>query len=116
MALTECFDDIIGLRGACATPSSTSGLWLDDIGIELEELDSIINKAQIDSIDFFENKRAFAIKQIINTIHSHYSDKYKSNTILRSGRIGFGKENLEAVAASATLKAGQKLRSRKSIT
>lgn len=100
MAL-ECFEDIIGLRGACDTPTSNSGLWMDDIGIELTELDAIINKAQVDSITFFENKRDFAIKQIIALIHSHFSDKYKTNTVLRSGRIGFGKENQEAVAALA---------------
>ena len=103
MAL-ECFDDIIGIRGSCDTPVSNSGLFIDDIGIDLQELDSIINKSQSDSISFFENKRDFAIKQIINLIHTHFSDKYKSNTVLRSGRIGFGKENQEVVAASATLK------------
>src|SRR3990167_3628534 len=103
MAL-ECFEDIIGLRGACETPTSNSGLWMDDIGIELEELDLIINKAQVDSIQFFENKRDFAIKQIIQLIHTHFSDKYKSNTVLDSKRIGFTKENLESVAAAATLK------------
>ena len=103
MAL-ECFDDIIGLRGSCDTPTSNSGLWMDDIGIDLSELDSIINKSQIDSIDFFEKKRDFAIKQIINLIHTHYSDKYKTNTVLDSKRIGFGKENQEAVAAAGTLK------------
>src|SRR3990167_10071213 len=104
MALIDCFDDIIGLRGSCTTPASTSGLWMDDIGIDLAELDSIINKSQIDSVDFFEKKREFALRQIIQLIHTHYSDKYKTNTILRSGRIGFGKENPEVVAASAVLK------------
>ena len=104
MALIDCFDDIIGLRGSCTTPASTSGLWMDDIGIDLAELDSIINKSQIDSVDFFEKKREFALRQIIQLIHTHYSDKYKTNTILRSGRIGFGKENQEVVAASAVLK------------
>lgn len=102
--MLECFEDIVGLRGSCETPTSNSGLWIDDIGIDLAEIDSIINKSQIDSIDFFEKKRDFAIKQIINNIHTHYSDKYKSNTVLRSGRIGYPKENQEAVAASATLK------------
>lgn len=102
--MLECFEDIIGLRGSCATPSSASGLWIDDIGIELEELDSIINKAQEDSVSFFDNKRDFALKQIIALVHTHFSDKYKTNTILRSGRIGFGKENQEVVAAEATLK------------
>lgn len=102
--MLECFEDIIGLRGSCDTPTSNSGLWLDDIGIELQELDSIINKSQIDSVDFFEKKRDFAIKQIINLIHTHFSDKYKTNSVLRGGRIGFGKENQEVVAAAATLK------------
>lgn len=102
--MLECFEDIVELRGSCAEPASASGLWIDDIGIDLAEIDSIINKSQIDSIDFFEKKRDFAIKQIINNIHTHYSDKYKSNTVLRSGRIGYGKENLEVVAGSATLK------------
>src|SRR3990167_8786759 len=104
MALIDCFDDIIGLRGSCTTPASTSGLWMDDIGIDLAELDSIINKSQIDSVDFFEKKREFALRQIIQLIHTHYSDKYKTNTILRSGRIGYGKENQEVVAASPLLK------------
>lgn len=103
MAL-ECFDDIIGLRGTCDTPTSTSGLWLDDIGIDIAELDSVINKSQIDSVNFFENKRDFAIKQIIALIHTHYSDKYRTNSILSSKRIGFGKENQEVVASDATLK------------
>lgn len=102
--MLECFEDIVGLRGSCTEPVSASGLWIDDIGIDLAEIDSIINKSQIDSIDFFEKKRDFAIKQIINNIHTHYSDKYKSNTVLRSGRIGYPKENQEAVAAQATLK------------
>lgn len=103
MAL-ECFDDIIGLRGSCDTPTSNSGLWIDDIGIDLEELDSIINKGASDSVSFFEGKRDFAIKQIIALIHTHFSDKYKSNTVLDSKRIGFAKENQEAAAAAATLK------------
>lgn len=103
MAL-ECFDDIIGLRGSCDTPTSNSGLWINDIGIDLEELDSIINKSSSDSIEFFENKRDFAIKQIIALIHTHFSDKYKTNTVLDSKRIGFGKENQETVAAAGTLK------------
>lgn len=102
--MLECFEDIVGLRGSCAEPTSSSGLWIDDIGIDLAEIDSIINKSQIDSIDFFEKKRDFAIKQIINNIHTHYSDKYKSNTVLRSGRIGYPKENLEVVTGSAIMK------------
>lgn len=102
--MLECFEDIIGLKGSCDTPTSNSGLWIDDVGIELEELDSIINKAQSDSIAFFESKRDFAIKQIIALIHTHFSDKYKTNTVLRSGRIGYGKENQEVVAALASLK------------
>lgn len=102
--MLECFDDIIGLRGSCESPTSVSGLWLDDAGIDLAELDSIINKSQIDSIDFFEKKRDFAINQIIALIHTHFSDKYKTNSVIRSGRIGFGKENQEAVSAAGTLK------------
>lgn len=103
MAL-ECFEDIIGLRGSCDTPTSNSGLWIDDIGIELEELDAIINKSQSDSVAFFESKRDFALKQIIALVHTHFSDKYKTNSILDSKRIGFGKENQEVVAAAATMK------------
>lgn len=103
MAL-ECFEDIIGLRGSCDTPTSNSGLWIDNIGIDLEELDAIINKSQADSVSFFEEKRDFAIKQIIQLIHTHFSDKYKSNTVIRSGRIGYAKKNQEVVAASAVLK------------
>lgn len=102
--MLECFQDIIGLRGSCDEPTSNSGLWIDDAGIDLAELDSIINKGQVDSVDFFEKKRDFAIKQIIALIHTHFSDKYKTNTVLASGRIGYGKENQEAVAASPTLK------------
>lgn len=102
--MLECFEDIIGIRGGCEAPISNSGLWIDDIGIDIAELDSIINKSQVDSIDFFEKKRDFAIKQIINNIHTHYSDKYKSNTVLRAGNIGYAKENQEPIAAKAALK------------
>lgn len=99
--MLECFEDIIGLKGTCDTPVSNSGLWINDVGVSLEELDLIVSKEYSNAQDFFEQKRDFAIKQIIATIHTHFADKYKANSTLRSGRIGFTKENKPAIAGSA---------------
>lgn len=100
----ECFDNIIGLRGSCENPTSKSGLWINEIGVSEEEIDSIITKDFKDAYDFFEKKKSFAIIQIVNNLHSHFSGKYKANSIIKSGRIGFAKKNVESIAGEALLK------------
>lgn len=96
--MLECFKDIITLRGHCSDAASVSGLLINDIGISNEELDSMVTKDYNDSFDFFQQKRDFSIKQIVANIHANFVDKYKANSILKSGRIGFTKENLVQIA------------------
>lgn len=99
--MLTCFKDIITLRGTCNDETSASNFFINDVGISQEELDSIVTKDYTSSLDFFEKKRDFAIRYIIQNIHNHFQDKYKANSVLRSGRIGFGKENLPIISGIA---------------
>lgn len=103
--MLDCFQNIVTIRGACSDEISASSLLINDVGISIDEIDSIITKDYPDAVSFFNQKRDFAIKQIIANIHSNFQDKYKTTSLITGGRIGFTNENTLPIAGEAnTLK------------
>jgi len=84
-----CFDNIIALRENCSNPITTSGYYLDDIGISKIEIEQIITKDYSGVQDFIDRKSAFAIQKVTSEIYSYLSPKYKANSILVGSRVGY---------------------------
>lgn len=102
--IQDCFADILHVKGNCESKQSTSGIYLNDVGISLPELNEIVGNEYKDGEELFTEKRNFAVKAITATIHSHLQDKYKAKTLLEGQRIGQFQDNLVSVAAEAKLK------------
>lgn len=81
--------------------ASTAAINLDEIGVTKERLEAMVTSDYKDAKHLFETKRGFAIKQLINKVHTVFNSKYKANSMLKSGTLGHIVDNLKVDAGSA---------------
>jgi len=94
-----CFDNLIGIK-YCEGDEPSSGKYLKDGGVTLSELNTFAGQDYVDGIELGEGKIKHATDLIINDIHNHFSNKYKSKTIKDNGRIGYYNENMQTKAST----------------
>jgi hypothetical protein len=92
--VTDCFTNIIGLRGLCTDETSDSGLYANEIGISVNELNDFLTEDYPSAKDFFDKQKDFAVKIITKQIHAAMQEKYRAATVLSNQRIGFFQNNL----------------------
>ena len=95
----DCFENIIGISEACSDTVPTSGFYLDRIGIGLDELDAYYNKPFINGEAFGNAQIQFAVDVISAEINSHFSEVYRSNSVIEAQRIGYAQDNLHLNSA-----------------
>ncbi len=88
-----CFDNLIGIE-YCESESPTSGKYLKDGGVSLNELNMIAGQDYKDGVEFGEGKIDFATQLITQDIFNHFGSKYKAVSLVDNGRIGFVSENM----------------------
>lgn len=103
---SECFDDIISIKGSCSDQTPTSGLYLDQFGVNLAECNSYIGAEYEDGEELFEDKKQFAIELIANMILSAIQPKLKAASLISGHRTGFFNNNLESVTYDGTYPGG----------
>lgn len=103
---SECFDDVIALRGECTTVTPTSGLYLDQFGVNLNEINQYIGGEYAKGEDLYEDKKAFAIDLIANIILTALNPKLKGASLIEGHRIGYFTDSLDSVSGDATYNSG----------
>lgn len=98
---SSCFDDIISLRGTCDDITPTSGLWINDVGVSLQELNELVTEDYKGGYDLFQKKLAFTIEEVTKLVHSQLQPKYKARSVIENQRTGFYKDNLVQIPAIA---------------
>lgn len=96
----SCFDGIIEVKGNCTNATSYSGVYLDPL-IKLVELNDIVGAEYENGEELFYEKRAYAIQSVTSLIHTHLSEQYKADSLLKSQRVGQFQDNLLETAAQA---------------
>ena len=91
---TNCFTNIIGLRGLCAGETSDSGLWANEIGLSVNELNDFLTEDYPSVKAFFDRQKDFAVQLITKQIHTAMQEKYRAATVLENQRVGFFQDNL----------------------
>jgi hypothetical protein len=105
MATTnKCFDNIIGLRNSCNSIDSTSGLFINDIGISLNELNEFVSEDFSDGEELFTTQKNLAINYVATNIHTYFSQRYKVFSLVENRRVGFYQDNVVMLAGGAELK------------
>lgn len=98
---TSCYENIISLRGTCDDIIPTSGLWINDVGVSLQELNELVTEDFKDGYDLFQKKLAFTIEEVTKLVHSQLQPKYKARSVVENQRTGYYKDNLVQLPAIA---------------
>lgn len=104
LSASNCFENIIALKGTCDDVVPESGLYLNDLGIDKNFIGQVITKDYIDESDFVTRKMNFAVKTVANQIHNFLRSKYKANTVIQNYRIGHHQDNLVQTLGTGTFK------------
>ena len=88
-----CFDESVGIRDLCEPKSSKSNIYLNDIYINKSFIESVITNDYAGAEDFFLKKRAAAIEQVSSEIYNNFQSKFKADTIINQGLIGYNSDN-----------------------
>lgn len=105
---TNCFDNLISIRGACTETSATTGMYLDDFGITLSECDSYVTKDYENTEDFVLKKIQSAGKMMAADVQSYFRKKMITTPILDNNKVGYRLQNMASDSAvAATMKGVQ---------
>ncbi len=104
-----CFDDFIGVDGSCNDVTPLSGLNLSDIGLPIDELNSIVTKDFTGGKQLGEKKITFATKTIFNEVLAHFSNAIRPTSLIDQQRIGIPQENLRIESGIAGVMKGIQL-------
>lgn len=96
-----CFDKIIALSGTCEDVAPTSGLYSQVIGVNENFIAEIITREYKSPLEFWNEKKNFAIVEVTNAIHAHFLPTYKSVSLINSARCGYFQENKISIPGDA---------------
>lgn len=87
-----CFDNIIGI-GGCEEATPSSGVYLRDAGISIDDLAYMFGVEFADGIELANDKIRVATNLVVNELSTNFSSKYITHGILDNQRIGYFLEN-----------------------
>lgn len=82
-----CIESLLGLRG-CESAEPSTGLYIDDLGINQTLLGQLITDQYRNGVELFEDKRAFAWRKLSSDVLTRLTPMMKSDTIIESKRVG----------------------------
>lgn len=100
-SLENCWQNIVGVRG-CG--DVTPDIYLNELGIDQKELNSIAGSDYDTGRDLLEEKISIAIKEVAYKILSNFQDKFKTTSVIHNVRVGKTQENQVEKAAANKLK------------
>ena len=101
---SNCFTNIITLKGTCDDSVSTSGFDASYLGITPEFLSQVITSDYEDVNDLFDTKLSQAIELVANTLYTQFSPKYRTVSVIDNFRTGKYLDNKQTIAPFAGLK------------
>ncbi len=106
----DCFDNLVGIKSICAETESSSGLYIEDIGITAKEADMYVNSDYANGEALIKDKIRFAGVLISKLISNHFSSHINSKTLIDSQRLGIYMDSLNIKPGIANNYGGINLR------
>lgn len=86
-----CFNNLISYRGADVP---TSGVYLDQIGVSLQDVNNIVGGEYQNGESLIKDKMDLAVKTVSDRVVNYISDYVRQTSVVDSQRIGFYHDNL----------------------
>lgn len=107
--MENCFAEIIGYKGNCATVTPSSGLYIEDIGITSKECDFYINSEYRNGEELIEDKIDFASNLVRKTIGNHFSSYINTKSLIDSKLLGHYQDSLSLKSGAVNTLGGMSL-------
>jgi hypothetical protein len=82
-----CIESLIGLK-ECSLPEPTTGLYIDELGINQTFLGQIITDQYVSGVDLFIDKRQFAWRKLSSDVLLRLTPAMKADTVIEGKRVG----------------------------
>lgn len=92
-----CFDNIVALKELCTSVTPVSGVYLNDVGVDLNLVSSVITKSDGTVQEFVDAKINFAIEQVKTEVYSKFSNRIVARTLVDNARVGYTSPNMVSV-------------------
>lgn len=96
----KCFENLIWIKNACETITPSSGLYLDDLDISIDELNKILDETDGTPELYIKRKIEFAWMAMCSEINTHFAKYFVQNPLLENQKIGFPVANQSVVNGS----------------
>ena len=100
-----CFDKLIGLKNTEDTYPDAI-YFLDDVGINLDNVESINDQNYENGEQFFNEKKRFAAQEIAQEVNAHFTKYQTRSTIAANQKVGFEQPTRKIIPAVAGKKRG----------
>lgn len=90
----SCLDNLVGIKSICTETESSSGLYIEDIGITANEADMYINSEYANGEALITDKISFANKLVSKLIANHFSNHIITKSLIDSKTLGIYRDSL----------------------
>lgn len=91
----ECIENILGLKGGCADLSSTQSVFVNS-NVSYNELAQVVDSNEQATVeDFFRERRALAVREMVAEIQDFNRPSYKFPTVVIGGIAGEETEEMD---------------------
>jgi len=99
----DCFNNLIGITGKCASDSPESVYNLNDLpGVSLFNVESGISSEANTAVSYLERiKNVLAPQMVVDEVRNRLSPNYEMKSVVEQDILGVWKDNLQTQAAQA---------------
>ena len=100
--MSNCFTDIIGIKGQCGTPTEpSSGLYVQDLPFfDLKVADKLLETEE-SNVAFLQDKLNYAYNTVKNEVAVKIAPMFKQKSVLENSSLGWYKEDMNTIAKGA---------------
>ena len=84
----ECFKDLIQVRDLCNAPAPKSSIYIDDVGVSLNDIESFITSQYSTAEEYFNARVDHAVREMSQTIYNYFQGQYNAASLVDSHRLG----------------------------
>lgn len=84
----ECFNNLIQVKDLCNTSSPKSLIYLDDVGVSLNDIEAFITSQYPTALDYFNSRTDHAVREMTQFIYNFFQGNYLATSLVDSHRLG----------------------------
>ena len=108
----SCFDNLIGIKGECGTPTTPdSGIYAQDLTeLHIKNMDKSISEEQNSGFEALQEMIGFSASEMAHDFRLGFMDKYEAKSIIENDVVGAWKKDLKLETSEPTYLRGVRVK------